>query len=202
VLAALADGRIPKSMPNSYLPPTRQGRHAGIILLGDAYNMRHPLTGGGMTVAFNDAVLLAELLHPDQVPDLGSPRAIAAVMDEFYTRRKSLTSIINVLAQALYSLFAAENRQLRALQAGCFRYFEMGITDEPVAMLGGMMRRPLTLAYHFFSVAFVAIWVNAVEVCGGSLLGVWKAPLAIIDAVLILWTASVVFLPTCWNELK
>ncbi|KAK0643554.1 squalene epoxidase-domain-containing protein [Cercophora newfieldiana] len=202
VLAALADGRIPRSMPNSYLPPTRQGRHAGVILLGDAFNMRHPLTGGGMTVAFNDAVLLAELLHPDRVPDLGRSAAIRDAMDEFYSRRKSLTSIINVLAQALYSLFAAENRQLRALQAGCFRYFEMGITDEPVAMLGGMMRRPLTLAYHFFSVAFVAIWVNAMERCGGSLLGVWKAPLAVVDAVLILWTASVVFLPTCWNELK
>ncbi|KAK4450142.1 squalene epoxidase-domain-containing protein [Podospora aff. communis PSN243] len=203
VLAALkANPAIPKSMPNSYLPPTRQGRHAGVILLGDAYNMRHPLTGGGMTVAFNDAVLLAELIHPDRIPDLGRSSAIRSAMDEFYSRRKSLTSIINVLAQALYSLFAAENRQLRALQAGCFRYFEMGITDEPVAMLGGMMRRPLTLAYHFFSVAFVAIWINAVEVCGGSILGIWKAPMAIIDAVLILWTASVVFLPTCWNELK
>ncbi|KAK0619807.1 squalene epoxidase-domain-containing protein [Immersiella caudata] len=203
VLAALkANPAIPRSMPNSYLPPTRQGRHAGVILLGDAYNMRHPLTGGGMTVAFNDAVLLAELLHPDRIPDLGRSTAIRSAMDEFYTRRKSLTSIINVLAQALYSLFAAENRQLRALQAGCFRYFEMGITDEPVAMLGGMMRRPLTLAYHFFSVAFVAIWFNAVEVCGGSIFGIWKAPMAIIDAALILWTASVVFLPTCWNELK
>ena len=202
VRAALADGRIPKSMPNSYLPPTRQGRHAGVILVGDAFNMRHPLTGGGMTVAFNDAVLLSELLHPNRIYSLDDYKAIRTAMDEFYDRRKSLTSIVNVLAQALYSLFAAENRQLRALQAGCFRYFQMGITDEPVGMLGGMIRRPFVLAYHFFSVAFVAIWVNTVGICGGSLLGLWKLPLAIIDAVLILYTACVVFLPTCWNELK
>jgi squalene monooxygenase len=202
VLAALADGRIPRSMPNSYLPPTPQTKHAGILVLGDAYNMRHPLTGGGMTVAFNDAALLAELLHPDIVPSLGDTRAIRAAMAEFHVRRKKLTSIINVLAQALYSLFAAEDRHLRALQAGCFRYFEMGITDEPVGMLGGLIRRPLVLAYHFFSVAFVAIWVNGVSVCGGSLLGLWKLPVAVVDAVLILWTACVVFLPTCWRELR
>jgi len=203
VRAALADGRIPKSMPNSYLPPTRQDRRTstpGVILVGDAYNMRHPLTGGGMTVAFNDAVILAELLHPSRTPHLADANAIRAAMAEFYWRRKSLTSIINVLAQALYSLFAAEDRQLRALQAGCFRYFELGITDEPVGMLGGMIRRPLTLAYHFFSVAFLAIWLNGVERCGGSLLGLWMLPVAVVDAVLILWTACVVFLPTCWNE--
>ncbi|KAK5660282.1 hypothetical protein OQA88_12822 [Cercophora sp. LCS_1] len=201
VLEALTDGKIPRSMPNSYLPPTKQERHAGVILVGDAYNMRHPLTGGGMTVAFNDAVLLAELLHPENTPKgLADPETIKKAMKEFYWRRKSLTSIINVLAQALYSLFAAEDRYLRALQAGCFKYFEMGITDEPVGMLGGMIRRPLTLAYHFFRVAFVGIWVNALERCGGSLLGLYMLPIALIDAVLILWTACVVFLPTCYRE--
>jgi squalene monooxygenase len=36
----------------------------GALLLGDAFNMRHPLTGGGMTVALSDCSLLAELLRP------------------------------------------------------------------------------------------------------------------------------------------
>ncbi|KAG3189108.1 hypothetical protein PC129_g25169, partial [Phytophthora cactorum] len=114
---ALADGKIPRSMPNSWLPPSRQTAN-GMILLGDAMNMRHPLTGGGMTVAFNDVVVLAELLHPDRIPILDNPKAINAAMDELYWRRKSFTGIINVLAQALYSLFAANDRQLRALQLG------------------------------------------------------------------------------------
>ena len=53
-----------RSMPNSWLPPTTN-KTPGLVLLGDAMNMRHPLTGGGMTVAFNDAVLLSELLTPE-----------------------------------------------------------------------------------------------------------------------------------------
>lgn len=201
VLAALKDGRIPKSMPNSWLPATKQVHHAGVLLLGDAYNMRHPLTGGGMTVAFNDVVTLSELLHPDRVPNLADPVAIRKAMKEFSWKRKSLTSIINVLAQALYSLFAADDRQLKALQRGCFKYFQMGYTDEPVGLMAGLIHRPFVLAYHFFTVAFVAIWLNLVSVCGGSILGVWKLPLALIDAVLILWRACVVFLPVLWREL-
>lgn len=208
VRAALADGKIPKSMPNSWLPSQKQTRHDGVVVLGDAHNMRHPLTGGGMTVAFNDALLLSSLLDPAHTPNLADYEAVRTAMASFHWRRKNLTGIINVLAQALYSLFAADDRQLRALQRGCFRYFEKGYTDEPVAMLGGMMRRPLTLANHFFTVAFLAIWLNIVEVCGGG--GVLVAalklpltlPLALVQAVLILWKACVVFLPVMGAELR
>ncbi|PON21494.1 squalene monooxygenase [Trichoderma gamsii] len=100
---------------------------------------------------------------------------------------------------ALYSLFAANDRQLRALQMGCFEYFRRGWTDGPAGLLGGIIQRPLVLAYHFFYVAFVAIWMNACNVIGGPL-GFWKLPLAILDAVLILWKACIVFLPVIWRE--
>jgi 2-polyprenyl-6-methoxyphenol hydroxylase-like FAD-dependent oxidoreductase len=60
--AAIAQGRF-RSMPNSFLPPSTQ-RTPGLILLGDAMNMRHPLTGGGMTVGFSDVLLLSKLLAP------------------------------------------------------------------------------------------------------------------------------------------
>lgn len=203
-LAALGEKQIPKSMPNSWLPPTKQTQNPGVLLLGDAMNMRHPLTGGGMTVAFNDVLLLSEVLSPEKVPDLADAEKIAEAMKVFHWRRKAWTSIINVLAQALYSLFAAQDdRQLVALQKGCFEYFRRGHTDEPLGMMSGMLQEPLTLAYHFFTVAFVGIWINAMEVCdGGSLLGLLKAPLALIDAVLILWRACVVFLPVMWKELQ
>ncbi|MCI43861.1 squalene monooxygenase-like, partial [Trifolium medium] len=36
----------------------------GALLMGDAFNMRHPLTGGGMTVALSDIVVLRNLLKP------------------------------------------------------------------------------------------------------------------------------------------
>ena len=102
---ALDNGKL-KSMPNSFLPPTTN-RVPGLVLLGDAMNMRHPLTGGGMTVALNDVVLLRELLSPEVVPDLGNTALVIKQMKNFHWRRKDLTSVINILAQALYTLFAA-----------------------------------------------------------------------------------------------
>lgn len=214
VEAALADGKIPRSMPNSWLPPAprsaiTKAASQGVVLLGDAYNMRHPLTGGGMTVALNDAIVLSGLLAPDRVPDLGDHAAVARAMSDFHWSRKRLTSIINVLAQALYSLFAANSRPLRMLQQGCFQYFNRGWAAQPMGLLGGIIRKPLVLAYHFFSVAFLAIWLNTVEVVtGGSsgaaaaLLGLVKLPLAIADGILVLWTACIVFLPVFWRELR
>jgi len=70
-------------------------------------NMRHPLTGGGMTVAFNDVVMLSELLAPTKVPRLGDTEKVLKAMKAWHWQRKRLTSVINILAQALYSLFAA-----------------------------------------------------------------------------------------------
>ena len=102
---ALDEGKL-RSMPNSFLPPS-VNRFPGMVMLGDAMNMRHPLTGGGMTVAFNDVVLLSELLKPELVPDLGNTKVVLEQMERFHWRRKGLTSVINILAQALYSLFAA-----------------------------------------------------------------------------------------------
>lgn len=102
---ALDEGKL-RSMPNSFLPPSIN-RVPGMVILGDAMNMRHPLTGGGMTVAFNDVVLLRDLLDPDIVPEMGDTRVVLKQMERFHWRRKNLTSVINILAQALYSLFAA-----------------------------------------------------------------------------------------------
>src|SRR5271170_4477768 len=102
---ALTSDRL-KSMPNSFLPPSTNDTE-GIILLGDAMNMRHPLTGGGMTVAFNDVVLISKLLAPHVVPSFEDTGLVVEQMKTFHWRRKSLSSVINILAQALYSLFAA-----------------------------------------------------------------------------------------------
>ncbi|KAH9909054.1 SE-domain-containing protein [Xylariomycetidae sp. FL2044] len=189
------DTKIPSSMPNSWLPPTEQGTHPGLVLLGDAMNMRHPLTGGGMTVGLNDVVILSDLLSPEKVPDLSDTRAVGRAMSQLHRERKKLTSIINVLAQALYTLFAAQDANLAKLQRGCFAYFQRGMVDEPVSMLGGLLLSPLTLARHFFAVAFLAIWLD------WKASGLWKGPFLLFSAVSLLWTASVVFLPVMWREL-
>lgn len=98
-------GRL-RSMPNSFLPPSVQ-QVPGMMVLGDAMNMRHPLTGGGMTVAFNDVVLLRELLSPENVADLADVGRVKAQMKKFHWRRKNLSAVVNILAMALYQLFAA-----------------------------------------------------------------------------------------------
>ncbi|KAK5137888.1 hypothetical protein LTR08_006657 [Meristemomyces frigidus] len=195
-LAALDQDRL-RSMPNSWLPPTTN-KAPGLIMLGDAMNMRHPLTGGGMTVAFNDAVLLSELLSPETVPMLDDTTLVLKQMKTFHWRRKGLTSVINILAQALYSLFAADDAQLKALQMGCFGYFKLGgnCVDGPVGLLGGIIRRPFVLFYHFFAVALYAIWIY---ITSASLL---KMPLRAIESVGVFWKACVVIFPLVFSELQ
>jgi squalene monooxygenase len=105
---ALEGGHI-KSMNNQWLPP-KTNKVPGVIVIGDAMNMRHPLTGGGMTVAFNDAVLISDLLSPDEVSDLENTKLVLKQLKKFHWQRKDVTSVINILAQALYSLFAANGK--------------------------------------------------------------------------------------------
>jgi squalene monooxygenase len=109
-LAALDRGGL-RSMPNSFLPSSTN-KTRGLIILGDALNMRHPLTGGGMTVAFNDVVVLRDLLSPEKVPTFADTAQVSKQMKSFHWRRKSSSSVINILAQALYSLFAADGMVL------------------------------------------------------------------------------------------
>ena len=96
-------------MPNSFLPPIEQGgphSKEGVILLGDAWNMRHPLTGGGMTVALSDVVLLAPMIAAEL--DLTDWHAITEVLHRWHWARKPLAATINILSVALYDLFSAE----------------------------------------------------------------------------------------------
>lgn len=102
-------------MPNSFLPPAEQGgplSKSGAFLLGDSWNMRHPLTGGGMTVAFNDVVILRDLLA--QVRDLQDWKEVSRLLHSWHWKRKGLASTVNILSVALYDLFGAD---------GTFRYY-------------------------------------------------------------------------------
>jgi squalene monooxygenase len=199
---ALQDGKIPRSMPNSWLPPTTQ-TEKGVVILGDAMNMRHPLTGGGMTVAFNDVVLLSSLLSPERIPSLGDTAAVKRAMKEFHWKRKHLTSIVNILAQALYALFAADDAQLKALQKGCFAYFKRGgnCVDGPAGLLAGIIREPMVLFYHFFAVALVSIWIVVHETVGG-IMGIWKFPMAVVRSLSIFFKACAVIFPYILSEIR
>ncbi|KAI7852981.1 squalene epoxidase-domain-containing protein [Circinella umbellata] len=186
-----------RSMPNSFLPPSAN-QSCGLIVLGDAMNMRHPLTGGGMTVALNDVVLLKDYLSPESIPSFTETDVVVQQMNAFHWARKSYCTAINVLAMALYRLFAAEDDNLAVLQRGCFEYFKCGgdCVNGPVGLLSGLIQRPLVLVYHFFAVAFYAIF------CEFRLGGWRQAPINIIRIFTVLYAACVTILPYLWSETK
>ncbi|KAE8154151.1 squalene epoxidase-domain-containing protein [Aspergillus avenaceus] len=185
--AALEKGQL-RSMPNSFLPAT-PNKTPGLVILGDALNMRHPLTGGGMTVAFNDVLVFRELLSPEKVPSLADSDKVLKQLSSFHWQRKNGSSVINILAMALYALFSANDEYLRALQRGCFRYFQLGMTQEPMGLVGGLLKKPFVLFSHFFTVAFLALWMVLKDA------PFYKLPWALIQCVLVFWTACVVIFP-------
>ncbi|KAI8079955.1 squalene epoxidase-domain-containing protein [Halteromyces radiatus] len=186
-----------RSMPNGFLPPSINN-YEGMIVLGDAMNMRHPLTGGGMTVALNDVVLLRELLSPEVVPSFTDTQLVIKQMAKLHWKRKKYCTSINVLAMALYRLFAAEDEDLAVLQRGCFGYFKLGgnCIDGPCGLLSGLIQQPLVLVYHFFAVAIYAIYLEFKT-------GGWRqAPMNFIKIFTVLYTACVTIFPYLWSELQ
>ena len=59
---------------------------AGALLIGDAFNMRNAFTGGGMTVALSDVVVLRNLLRP--LRNLNNASATHKYLESFYILRK------------------------------------------------------------------------------------------------------------------
>ncbi|KLO20761.1 SE-domain-containing protein [Schizopora paradoxa] len=224
-----------RRMPNSFLPPVEQGGEQtkeGVILIGDSWNMRHPLTGGGMTVALNDVVILSDLLR--SVRHLDDWEEVSHILHSWHWSRKPLGSTINILSVALYDLFGAEDSNLDVLRIGCFKYFERGgrCVQDPVSLLSGIAPSPLLLFLHFFAVAFYAIWVmfthprpvspplsrqpspSASTTDSDSedsyvqekpvyaRPGLEEYPWLFVKSIRVFWTACVVFGPPLWSELR
>ncbi|KAI5120444.1 hypothetical protein M0805_009906 [Coniferiporia weirii] len=209
---ALESDRL-RRMPNSFLPPVEQGGEQskeGVVLVGDSWNMRHPLTGGGMTVAFNDVVILTDLLR--SVQNFDDWECIAQILHAWHWSRKPLGSTINILSIALYDLFGAEDEDLEVLRVGCFKYFERGgrCVRDPVSLLAGISPRPILLFLHFFAVAFYAIWImftHPRRVLSGKKVVLARPrideyPRLCMRSVQVFWTACVVFGPPLWSELR
>ncbi|XP_053737373.1 squalene monooxygenase [Synchiropus splendidus] len=194
-MEALQNDRL-RSMPASFLPPSPVNK-PGVVLLGDAYNMRHPLTGGGMSVALNDVRIWRSLLK--NIADLHDEAAMLKAKKRFYWERKSSHSfVVNVLAQALYELFAATDDSLHELRKACFQYFKLGgeCINGPIGLLSVLTPRPLTLIGHFFAVALYAIYFNFRSES-------WHSKhRAVIKSSAILYRACTVMFPLIYSELK
>ncbi|KAJ7293793.1 squalene epoxidase-like protein [Mycena rebaudengoi] len=206
-----------RRMPNSWLPSSPQGRSSsrpGVILIGDSWNMRHPLTGGGMTVALNDIVDLRPILAA--IPDWSNWKAVNGAVARWCRVRRPLASMVNILSVALYDLFGAEDVDLEVLRTGCFKYFQLGgeCVNGPVSLLSALAPSPLLLTWHFFSVAFYSIWVLFThphpapgankkndEKQRYAVPSVYQYPYLLFKSVRVFWTACVVFGPLLWMEM-
>ncbi|XP_078109863.1 squalene monooxygenase [Sander vitreus] len=194
-MVALQNDRL-RSMPASFLPPSPVNK-PGVLLLGDAYNMRHPLTGGGMSVALNDVGIWRSLLK--NIPDLYDDGAMLQAKKKFHWERKSSHSfVVNVLAQALYELFSATDNSLSELRKACFQYFKLGgqcITG-PIGLLSVLTPKPMTLIGHFFAVALYAIYFNFKSES-------WSTKhRALFKSGAILYRACTVMFPLIYSELN
>lgn len=179
-IAAIDKGNI-RTMPNRSMPADPHPT-PGALLMGDAFNMRHPLTGGGMTVALSDIVVLRDLLRP--LLDLHDAPTLCKYLESFYTLRKPVASTINTLAGALYKVFCASPDQaLKEMRQACFDYLSLGgvCSTGPVSLLSGLNPRPLSLVAHFFAVAIYGVgrlllpfpspkrmWIGARLISGAS----------------------------------
>ncbi|XP_077869880.1 squalene monooxygenase-like [Saccoglossus kowalevskii] len=183
----IENGRI-RTMPNSFLPPAPIAK-PGVLLLGDAFNMRHPLTGGGMTVAFSDVLMWHELLK--DIPDLYDTEAMSKALQRFHWQRKNSHSfVVNVLAQALYELFAANDGETFHF------YLVMHLNGENLFFLSFILTpRPEILIGHFFAVAFYAVYFAFKDELW------WSKPRAIYNSCLIFYKACHVIFPLIFSEL-
>lgn len=183
---AVKGGNI-KSMPNQKLHPNPYIRR-GVLPLGDAYNMRHPLTGGGMTVALSDTVTLVELLK--EVPDLADVPLVHEVLADFYNERKPLASTINILAFALYQIFCGGSDDpavVESVRQACFGYFKLGgsCVEGPMSLLSGLAPSSYFLLYHYVRVALFGAYTVLIP----------PTPAKLVHAIKVLKAAYGIFAP-------
>ncbi|KAL4892817.1 squalene epoxidase-domain-containing protein [Aspergillus ambiguus] len=186
------------SMPNCYMPDSEQTT-PGLMILGDAMNMRHPLTGAGMTVALKDVLLVSGLLSPDNVPSLEDSAAVLRAIKKFHKIRKSSSSVINILAMSLYPICAATDPTLSVLKYGLFRYFQRGgwAVEESCGMLAGLVDNVAVLEKHVLAVLFYSIWLRLSEV------PFWKKPWVLgVEAFTLMWQTIVLLGPYLAREIR
>ena len=136
-----------KAMPSCEIPadPIRK---KGAVLIGDSLNMRHPITGGGMTVGLSDVKYLSDIL--EGLSDYTDHDSLNQIIERFYDTRHENTSAVNILANALYKVLSHDE-----LSQACFDYLGEGgnKASEPVQLLAGISTDRKMLVEHFMAVA-------------------------------------------------
>ncbi|XP_010519460.1 PREDICTED: squalene epoxidase 4-like [Tarenaya hassleriana] len=130
----------------------------GVIVLGDAFNMRHPIVASGMMVALSDIVILRDLLKT--LNNLGDAKKLSRALKSFHKLRKPMSATVNTLADAFHqALIASSDKAREAMRQGSFNYLSRGgvFTKGLTAILGGMNPRPPSLVLHLFGITFASI---------------------------------------------
>jgi len=174
-----------KAMPNMLIA-SRPVRKQGVALLGDSLNMRHPLTGGGMTVALTDTQLLGNLLF--EVSNFKSSAEVNQAVNEFYHRRHFSNATINILADALYEVMSEPD-----LKEACYTYLKKGYSSykDPISILSAVSRDRDLLIRKFFSVAVFG---------AGNLLHPFPTPGRVIRAYNLFRKSVHIISPLLMNE--
>lgn len=182
--AAVEEGKF-KVMPNHLIPATPKLKQ-GAVLLGDSLNMRHPLTGGGMTAAFTDVQSLGDKLMA--VKDFSQTEAVMSAVKEFYATRHEKNATINILADALYGVMSNED-----LKKACYDYLERGghYAAEPISILAAVSRDVKLLTRHFFSVALYG---------AGNILSPFPTPAKVARSYRMIRSAVRIIRPLAMNE--
>jgi squalene monooxygenase len=136
-----------KVMPNHYMA-AKPNIRKGAVMLGDALNMRHPLTGGGLTAVFSDIENLSK--HLLAMPNFTDADLIHQKVKAYYGDRQSANANLNILANALYSVMSND-----LLKSAVFNYLKCGGANaaESIAILAGLNRNHASLIKQFFYVA-------------------------------------------------
>lgn len=173
-----------KVMPNHYMA-AKPVLKPGAVLLGDALNMRHPLTGGGITAVFSDVQILGS--HLGDMPNFNDSKLIQKKVQMYYKDRRRANTNVNILANALYGVMSND-----LLKNAVFQYIKHGgnCATEPISILAGLEKDPKTLIKHFV----------AVVLCGVQNLlkgGISNLP----KASRMFWDAVIIIKPLAKNEL-
>ncbi|ESR66416.1 Squalene monooxygenase [Citrus sinensis] len=184
-ISTVGKGNI-RTMTNKSMPAVPKPT-PGALLLGDAFNMRHPLTGGGMTVALSDIVVLRNLIKP--LHDFHDAASLNKYLESFYVLRKPVASTINTLANSVYQVFSASSDEAREMmRQASVDYLGLGgiYTSGAMALLSGLNPRPSSLIFHFLAMAVFGV---------GRLLLPFPSPKRLWIGAKLIWGASEILFP-------
>ena len=172
---ALQEGGF-KVMPNHYMAAKPIMRKGG-VMLGDSLNMRHPLTGGGLTAVFSDIQILSS--HLEKMPDFTNIDLIHEKIEAYYRDRQVANANLNILANALYEVMSH-----KLLKTAVFNYLKRGGANaqKSIAILAGLNRVHISLIKQFICLAFC----GAYDLVRENIANIPKAIKILLDALSII----------------